>query len=755
MVNEKLTQILKLAASSENTTELKMYWEKRYEEMFSRNLFSLSSKTIDIITQKEILTKPTTPFGDIILLSHLDKNQTLEETTLQSTVETAVRFLDGLLDGINFNADAKNIINQYRKIGIGITDFKQYLDKLKTVSDLDEIDHIGNLISSNSYRASESLAEEKGVCQAWDKIKHHLRPKSFEYWYDSETGEIKNGLEMSEIYTLDSVKNTKYEIIPRRNSNILLFPPDLEWQIWTDRDTSAPITENVEPVKMDIATTQIPETVNNLTFSQSDAGLDKIETSDKANPVLSDPPNLESTSHLQEPVVYEETKDMVEDVFKANHQDQSEIDEVFETEQQNSAVQPEFQVGELVKIVAENTDDSNKIYQVIDTFRNQDDNGFQYKLTGGHSGLESKTWEEKDLTQVQLGDILDKINSPVVEKKPDVIQSNLQMVSAIIIQNDQILVEKNEENYTLPTGIYNTGELPEHSLQHILYDKFGITGNVVYEIGTALNINNDQDSTNIHFGFVVEIQQNIGNGLTWLPLSDKYRLDSVSNTLLTKFDQQKTYLHKLDGFMKDASEGDLFDRSNKITTKYSQTKSKETIKQQKNYLTPNFMSQYTLKLEQFIQTNVFGNLSVVLQYDGTGNLKLINMNGESMTPDLKHTLDSILNLVNFILINKISPIDLAHQLDVEPKDGMHLPINDLLTVISSSLKQAPSNISEITPQILADIDTTSPTHPLQSNFETYHAIEEHTKPATSSGIPDIDDADDNRQTRGFFGQFGN
>lgn len=755
MVNEKLTQILKLAASSENTTELKMYWEKRYEEMFSRNLFSLSNKTVDIIAQQEILTKPTTPFGDIILLSHLDKNQILEETSLQSTVETAVRFLDGLLDGINFNADAKNIINQYRKIGIGIADFKQYLDKLKTVSDLDEIDHIGNLISSNSYRASESLAEEKGVCQAWDKIKRHLRPKSFEYWYDSETGEIKNGLEMSEIYTLDSVKSTKYEVIPRRNSNILLFPPDLEWQIWTDRDTSAPITENVEPVKTDIATAQIPQTVNNLNFSQSDTDLDKIETSNKVNPVLFDPPNLENISHLQEPVVYEKTKGVVEDVFKVDHRDQSEIDKAFEVEQQNSVVQPEFQIGELVKVVADNIDDSNKIYQVIDTFKNQNDDGFEYKLTGGHSGLESKTWEEKDLTQVQLSDILDKINSPIVEKKPDTTKSNLQMVSAIIIQNDQILVEKNDENYTLPTGIYNTSELPEHSLQNTLYDKFGITGNVVYEIGTALNINNGEGSTNIHFGFVVEIQQNIGSSLTWMPLSDKYYLDSVSNTLLTKFDQQKTYLHKLDGFMKDTSETDLFDHSKKITTISSQTKPKETITQQKNYLTPNFMSQYTLKLEQFIQTNVFGNLAVVLQYDGTGNLKLLNMNGENMTPDLKHTLDSILNLVNFILINNISPIDLANQLDIEPKDGMHLPINDLLTVISSSLKQAPSHISEITPQILADIDTTSPAHPLQSSFETYHAIEEHTTPSTPIGVPDTDDADDNHRTRGFFGQFGN
>jgi hypothetical protein len=760
MTNEKLAQIIKLSASSENTAELKLYWEKRYEEMFSRSLFNLSSKTIEMVLQQDVLSKPTTPFGDIILLSHLDNNKMLEETTLQSTVETAVRFLDGLLDGIKFTPDAKNTINQYRKIGIGIVDFKQYLESRGSVSDLDEIDYIGNLISSNAYRASESLAEEKGVCQGWDEIKVHVRPKSFEYWYDRDTGEIKNGLEINEIYTQESIKNTKYQIIPRRNSNILLLPPDLEWQIWADRDVSAPMTPNTEPVKTpnpednkeNITNTelempnisnsfnsnQIPEAVSEIPFHQDN--LDQMI------------PHLGDNSNPQE--FYEESGDSEElPDFTVNNEEGYDHDD-----KQNPTFppsNPEFQVGELVQILSNEVGENSKIYQVIDAF--EDEHGsFQYKLTGGHSDLESKIWSENELSQVQLSDILDKINSPVVQNQNTIEEKTQYFVSAVITDGDKILVQKQKDTYVLPTGVCSDISNPEQSMQDVLSSEFGIMGNIVYEIGATTD---GYDNSSLHFGFIVEIEKNTNSDLIWLPMVEAYSLDSVSNKLLNKLENQKNYLRKLESLVKDPPYNDQNNQFNIINNKSNLSTTKPQQKQSINYLKSNFMSQYTLKLEQFIQTNVFGNLYVVLQYDSTGSLKLLNMEGENMSPDLKHTLESVLNLVNFILINNISPIELAHQLDVEPKDGLHLPINDLLKVISTSLKEAPSHISDITPDILTDVkDSEGKIHSqtLPNNFENYSPIEQHSneQAVTNNNIPE-NDSEDHQSSRGFFGQFGN
>ena len=244
MISDLYLKAIQVSASSENTPELVNYWQGRYSNLLDKELFRLSHKTSDLLKLTEVV-RPATTFGELVLVNHLDQNGQLDEAALQTTIETSVRFLDGLLDKLSFNESAKNTVAMYRKIGLGIADFKEYLSKRSNVSELDEIDYLGNLISSATYRASESLAEEKGICRGWDKVKKHLRPKSFEYWYDLETGEVKNGLDMGEDFSEDTIVNSNYEIVPRRNVSLLLFPPDLEWQIWSDRDDTAPKTEIV------------------------------------------------------------------------------------------------------------------------------------------------------------------------------------------------------------------------------------------------------------------------------------------------------------------------------------------------------------------------------------------------------------------------------------------------------------------------------------------------------------------------------
>jgi hypothetical protein len=114
------------------------------------------------------------------------------------------------------------------------------------------------------------------------------------------------------------------------------------------------------------------------------------------------------------------------------------------------------------------------------------------------------------------------------------------------------------------------------------------------------------------------------------------------------------------------------------------------------------MSKYALKLEQLVQTDKYGDILVTIQYDGNGP-KLVSVNGESLEGELKHNVDTVLGLINFNLAKGITPVELAEQLEIEPQDGMHTSLNDLLMVVGTSLRDAPAGIETIDPSILLEI----------------------------------------------------
>jgi hypothetical protein len=307
MSDQNLSTISAKVSKAEKTPELSQYWQKRYEKILSSELFVESEKTAELILSEEIVENPATPFGDINLLNHLDANGKLDDIKLQSTVETAVRFLDSCLDVIGFDEESKFIVTQYRKIGVGLADVSEFLEKMGDASELKTIDHLGNLISNSAYRASETLAEEKSPCGNWNQINRHLRPRSFEVWIDPKTDQRYTGLNLSEEYDEETVLETELQIVPRRNSNILLFPPDLEWQIWSDRDNLAPetkITEYQAPapeIKLDeVLSEKIPE--NTQESEVEEESFDKIiaNNSQSLDKIQDSEPESETTENTQE-----------------------------------------------------------------------------------------------------------------------------------------------------------------------------------------------------------------------------------------------------------------------------------------------------------------------------------------------------------------------------------------------------------------------------------------------------------------------
>lgn len=341
MENQNLLLAQKVSRS-EATVELADYWQKRYELILLNNLFVLSEKTTQQILNNQVIDRPSTPFGDLVVLSHLDANQVLDDIRLQSTIETAVRFLDAVLDILNFNEESKFIVNQYRKIGLGFFDITEFLENNVQGSQLDIIDHLGNLISNSSYRASETLAEEKKACINWISISRHLRPKSFELWLKENQDQKINGLALNESYDTDTILETDYHIIPRRNSNLLLLPPDLEWQIWSDRDESSPKTvvtpfiptPPVINLEQPMADEEVVEQIQSEPALPQNDTLENFELSDtntQEDLDKSSQPFLDSLSNQVVPLELQPDTNNNEEIINLN-QPESDIDmSIFET----------------------------------------------------------------------------------------------------------------------------------------------------------------------------------------------------------------------------------------------------------------------------------------------------------------------------------------------------------------------------------------------------------------------------------------
>jgi hypothetical protein len=114
------------------------------------------------------------------------------------------------------------------------------------------------------------------------------------------------------------------------------------------------------------------------------------------------------------------------------------------------------------------------------------------------------------------------------------------------------------------------------------------------------------------------------------------------------------------------------------------------------------MSKFTLKLEQLVQTDKFGDMLLTVQYDGKGP-KFVSILSESLSLDVKNGLDTVLSLVNFMLAKGITPVEISGQFEIEPKDGVYLPLNELLVEFADTLKALPATVKDITPESLMTV----------------------------------------------------
>ena len=284
---DKVYQLLSKVARTEPTVELELYWLKRYQEITQNLSFSLSEHTVEMAFE-DIVTRPSTPSGLINIEQIIDDKNQIQEASLQNIIETAIRLLDAILDIINFDDAAKKTVKEFRKIAIGIENLDSYL----TIPELlvDQVDYLGELISNSVYRASESLAEEKGACLRWEDIKSEVSSKSFEYWFNPDSGEIRTSLEIQEYINNNPESRPKimaeFEIVARRGSHLLLYANTPEWLKWSDRKpTQSPPAGDTNIENEEIEDELALETIEEPIESESEDEIEP-ETQSEIEPDL-------------------------------------------------------------------------------------------------------------------------------------------------------------------------------------------------------------------------------------------------------------------------------------------------------------------------------------------------------------------------------------------------------------------------------------------------------------------------------------
>jgi hypothetical protein len=510
MKKEEIKNLITKVTSLEATQELAGYWEKRYIEILEKGYFIISSKTEEKLLSKEKIDSPITPYGDIDLSNHIDKNNELDEILLQSTIQGAVRFLDSVLDFLNFEDRVRNIILQYRKIGVGIAGLEEYMEIKKEFSEIDQIDYLGNLIASSVYRTSETLAEEKGVCKNWELINKHLRPKSFEHWVSYETGEQKNGLEISQIFDQDLIKDSDFEIKPRRNSNLLLLPGDLEWQIWSDRDETGPLT----PIQDSELKQEEVKTQNIFKEESKDKDKKEIEIIE-INP---------GTAEIK-----------IEDRTELEPNPQ----EIIQTTPQEIETS-QFKIGELVHIDDDNQEiDKNKIFQIIDVIKDSQREIYRYRLMGGEKDFENEFWPEESLVHADVLSLLDDFNH-------NEYQINLFANALIINDEGQILAQKVEDKLILPGDQIVTSIEIKEFLANLLKENYGIEVIDYEEAFIIEEIQADFAHTDIHLGFLLKAEPfELFEDLVWLDPTEVEKLFYTDFNLVVEYFK---YLERIDDF---------------------------------------------------------------------------------------------------------------------------------------------------------------------------------------------------------------
>ena len=168
--------------------------------------------------------------GSVNLMNHVSETG-LDQEKLKSTIKTAVRMLDNVID-INYYSvpQAKNSNLKHRPIGMGIMGFQDalYTQRIPYSSDqaVEFADVSMEVISYHAIQASSDLAEERGRYESYDGSlwDQGILPIDSLKLLQEERGEDYLDVNMEQSLDWDSLR-ARIKQTGMRNSNVLAIAP--------------------------------------------------------------------------------------------------------------------------------------------------------------------------------------------------------------------------------------------------------------------------------------------------------------------------------------------------------------------------------------------------------------------------------------------------------------------------------------------------------------------------------------------------
>lgn len=103
---------------------------------------------------------------------------------------------------------------------------------------------------------------------------------------------------------------------------------------------------------------------------------------------------------------------------------------------------------------------------------------------------------------------------------------------------------------------------------------------------------------------------------------------------------------------------------------------------------------YSFRLEQKIQTKIFGTVHIIFEYTKSCP-QISDFKCDKLSTDDKHALDVIINLINLLLSNNSSLENIEKYLEEKVKKDESNNINNFITVFIFAMREVPSDLKEL------------------------------------------------------------
>jgi hypothetical protein len=323
--------------------------------------------------------------------------------------------------------------------------------------------------------------------------------------------------------------------------------------------------------------------------------------------------------------------------------------------------------------------------------------------------------------------VFEELPQPVLDQQPNLIlekvaQAEIPVKSThfdesfakeirlyILIENNtKTVFAKHNNRLTLPfVSLDDNNNNLEKAIWEGVLKKYNLLINldreftVLYDPLKHINI--------INIGYLADLQNDtLPPDLFWAAPENEDFIDEVSYKLLTRYKAKvkSIEIKQIDtSFEAEKNNDPQPDKTQLVNTSVATSSIENTLRKAPTVSKVNLNRfsfkktskarlLYSLKLEQKIQTKLFGVVYIMFEYTKLFP-QISDFKCDKITKNDKHALDVIVNLINLLLSNNYDLEKIEEYLEQKIKKDETNNINNFITVFIFAMREVPSDLSEL------------------------------------------------------------